>query len=205
MQALVVLAGAGHVSLVQTGTKQTRPQCAALNRYLCERARGSAEIAFLASLVTGGVVVVPRLEQVFMLPQSPGKRSARDLAKFVWDVLKQQGQMMKKDGKALQTEAENLEELAKLGEIFLKRLPILEALEIDQILRELGRVQNLLRKPLLTIVNSSMKYRFLLSLCHHIIPGTLRTDRESARPCLRSWKRMRGTRMDVSVARPLNS
>lgn len=115
-----------------------------------------------------------------MLTQSPGKRSARDLAKFVWDVLKQQGQMMKKDGKALQTEAENLEELAKHGEIFLKRLPVLEALEIDQILRELGRVQNLLRKPLLTIVNSSMKYRFLLSLCHHIIPGTLRTDRESA-------------------------
>ena len=130
MQALLVLAGAGHVSLAQPVSKQTRSQCAALNRYLCERARGSSEVAYLASPVIGGGVSVPRFEQLFLLAQTPGKRSAQELAKFAWDTIKRQGQRMIKNGKPVQTDEDNIEEIGKLAEIFLSRLPILESLEV---------------------------------------------------------------------------
>lgn len=130
LQALVVLAGAGHVSLAQNASKQTKSQCAALNRYLCERSRGSSDIAFLASPVTGGGVIVPRFEQLFLLMEAPGKRNTQELAKFGWENLKKQNQLMMKDGQPLKTEAENLDEIAKLADTFLKRLPILEAVSI---------------------------------------------------------------------------
>jgi hypothetical protein len=130
LQAILVLAGTGHVSLAQPVSKQTRSQCSALNRYLCERARGSSEVSFLASPVTGGGVLVPRFQQLFLLTQAPGKRSAHDLAKYGWDTIRRQGQRMVKDGTPVQTDDENVTELIKLAEAFLNRLPIFESLGI---------------------------------------------------------------------------
>ncbi|PSO23664.1 class I SAM-dependent methyltransferase [Bradyrhizobium sp. MOS002] len=130
VQALVVLAGAGHVSLAQSASKATKAHCKSLNRYLCERSRSSSEVAYLASPVTGGGVAVPRFEQVFLLLGSPEKRSAQEHAKFAWDILKNQGQRMLKGGRPLETEDENLAQLTSLAETFLLRLPVLQTLEI---------------------------------------------------------------------------
>ena len=117
-------------ALAQPIANATKKQCAALNRYVCERSRSSSEIAFLASPVTGGGVPASRFEQLFLLSPSPGKRSADEHARFAWDVLKGLNQRVVKDGKALETDDENLAEIRGRAELFLKRLPVLEALGI---------------------------------------------------------------------------
>src|SRR5262249_52517110 len=48
-QALIVLIGAGYVNPAQEPSRQAKARCAALNRYLCEQARSSQNIGFLAS------------------------------------------------------------------------------------------------------------------------------------------------------------
>ena len=130
VEAVVVQAGAGHVSLAQPIANATKKQCAALNRYICERSRSSSEIAFLASPVTGGGVAASRFEQLFLLSPSTGKRSADEHARFAWDVLKGLNQRVVREGKALETDDENLAEIRGRAELFLKRLPVLEALGI---------------------------------------------------------------------------
>ncbi|MBV9331234.1 MAG: methyltransferase regulatory domain-containing protein [Alphaproteobacteria bacterium] len=129
-QALVVLAGAGHVSLAQPVSKTAQVRCNALNRYLWERSRSSPEISYLASPVTGGGVAAGRFDQLFLLGGPPGKRSAEEHARFVWEIMKGQGQRVIKAGNPLQTEDENIAELARFAESLLRRLPILNALGI---------------------------------------------------------------------------
>jgi len=100
-----------------------------LNRYLLQRARSNADIAFLASSVLGGGVPVARFQQLFLLGMQQGKQSAAELASFAWTF--NQGQRIIKDGKALDSAEENIAELEKVAQQFVsKRLPILKALQI---------------------------------------------------------------------------
>jgi hypothetical protein len=101
-----------------------------LNRYLCQRARSTADVSYLASPVTGSGVVVPRLHQLCMLAPQSSRKNADDLTKAVWTVLKSLGQSLRKDGQPLKTESENLAELGKHAASFQKRLSTYEALEV---------------------------------------------------------------------------
>jgi SAM-dependent methyltransferase len=131
IQAALVLTGAGHLHPAQVPSRKAQARSPALNRRLCERARGSDTFTFLASPVTGGGVPVNRQQQLFLLAAHNGKRTPSEQAKFVWDTLEAQGHRVIKEGKMLETPVENLAELSREAEAFAeKRAPILKALGV---------------------------------------------------------------------------
>lgn len=131
MQAVMVLAGGGHVCAVQDDAivNKAKKTSRALNTHLMTKARSSSDIAFLASPVTGGGVAVGRFEQLFLLALSQGKKQPAEWAQSVWQILQAQGQKLVKEGKPLETDEQNLAELGKQAEVFgEKHLPVLRAL-----------------------------------------------------------------------------
>ena len=133
VEALVVLAGAGHVRPVQAATsiEEAGVRCKALNAHLCRRARYSEDATTLASPVLGGGVAAGRMQQLFLLEREAGRDKPEDWPGPVWETLEAQGQRLLKDGKPLTTNEENLAELHCLAKEFsAKHLPILQALGV---------------------------------------------------------------------------
>jgi SAM-dependent methyltransferase len=133
VQAIAVLVGAGHAAPCQAepAAQSVGKTCTALNQHLMQRARISSNINFLASPVTGSGIAVGRFEQLFLLARNGEYERPAEWARFVWQLLTDQGQKIVKDGKPLETPEENLAELTAQANAFLEnRLPILRALEI---------------------------------------------------------------------------
>jgi SAM-dependent methyltransferase len=131
-QAILVLMGAGHLHPAQQPTTRTKACCAALNKYLYDRARSSGAVSYLASPVTGSGIVAPRYHQLFLLAMQQGKNSPPDQAAFVWDLLYTQGQRLNKDGKRLEAPEDNLAELTRQATEFSeKHLVKYKALQIQ--------------------------------------------------------------------------
>jgi SAM-dependent methyltransferase len=108
-----------------------RPRAEQLNRALLDRARGSAEINFLASPVVGSGVSLGRFQQLFILAIKAGKESAQEWAAFAWQILKSQQQAILKDGKPLQGDDAHVLELTQQAIEFRdQRLAMLRALGI---------------------------------------------------------------------------
>jgi SAM-dependent methyltransferase len=132
-QAVMLLTGAGHLGLVQdeSAITKARKQTDKLNAYLCHKARGSNELNYLASPVTGGGYTVNRFQQLFLVSLGQGKKQPADWAQYAWQVLAAQGQKLLKEGKTLETAEENLAELIMQANTFAeKQLPLLRALQI---------------------------------------------------------------------------
>jgi len=132
-QAVMVLTGAGQLAAVQDDAliSKAKKHTDKLNAYLIDKARGSNEVSYLASPVTGGGVSVGRFQQLYLLALSQGKKKPEDWVGLVWQVLQHQGQKIVKDGKTLETAEENLAELTSQAATFAqKQLPILKALQI---------------------------------------------------------------------------
>ncbi len=133
LQAVLILTGGGHLNAVQDDAilPKAKKQTDKINAYLMNKARGSNDIGYLASAVTGGGVAVGRFQQLFLLALTQGKKQPADWAQFVWQILSSRGQKILKDGKALETPEENLAELSTQAQTFAeKQLPILKALQI---------------------------------------------------------------------------
>ncbi len=133
MQAIVILTGLGVLASVQTDAviEQAHTQTQKLNHYLCSKARYSNDLNYLASPVTGGGIVVPRFLQLFLLARSEGLSQTQDLARFVWQILSANGQLIVKSGTTLQSEADNMAELSEQATLFIQQqLPILQAVGI---------------------------------------------------------------------------
>lgn len=76
-------------------------------------------------------MMVPRFQQLFLLALGNGRKQPVEWAQVTWDILRSQGQHIVKEGKTLETEKENLDELNQLASTFSeKQLPILKALQI---------------------------------------------------------------------------
>ena len=132
-EAVMVLAGKGDLAIVQDETAQAdaKPRTNRLNLHLLEKARGSADVNYLASPVTAGGIPAGRFHQLFLLGLRQGRQGADDLARFAWDILSVQGQRVVKDNKPLDTDVDNLTELAAQAREFIdKRLPALRKLQI---------------------------------------------------------------------------
>jgi hypothetical protein len=132
-QAAMVLIGAGHLGLVQDENviTQAKRQTDKLNAYLCQKARGSNELTYLASPVTAGGVAVNRFQQLFLINLAQGKKQPAEWAQAAWQVLAAQSQKLVKEGKTLETPEENIAELTTQAQTFAdKQLPILKALQI---------------------------------------------------------------------------
>lgn len=133
LQAALVLAGQGHLVAVQdeAAISKAKKQCDRVNAHLYAKARGSGDVNYLASPVTGGGVTVGRFPQLFLLALGNGKKQPAEWSQFVWQILQAQGQKLLKEGRALETAEENLAELTAQAESFAqKQLPILKALQI---------------------------------------------------------------------------
>jgi len=130
-QALMVLIGAGHVHPTQQPSKEVRSHCRALNQYIFECARGRGEIGWLASPLTGGGVTLNRVQQLFVLAMSSGKKTVSDQAQYAWQIIGPQGGRLMRDGKQLESADDNLAELNQQAMAFSeKRIPILKALGV---------------------------------------------------------------------------
>ncbi|WP_323029260.1 class I SAM-dependent methyltransferase [Castellaniella defragrans] len=132
-QAIVVLVHMGAVAPCQEewAEKDVRKRCAQLNKHLCERALVGSDVEVLASPVLGGGLPIGRFPQLFILAQQQGKKTAAELVQFGWGALSALGQRLVKEGKTLETDAENIAEITVQAEVFLtKQLPILKALQI---------------------------------------------------------------------------
>ena len=130
-QAVTLLSGAGHLSAVQADSAKAAKTSKAINTHLMHKARGSNELAYLASPVTGGGVAINRFHQLFLLSQQQAKKQPADWAKDAWAILSAQGQRLLKEGKTLETAEENLAELTAQAQEFAdKQMPILKALQI---------------------------------------------------------------------------
>lgn len=133
LQAVMVLAGAGHLVPVQAdeAIAAAATTSANANTWLMARARGSAEISYLASPVTGGGITVGRFHQLFLLSIAQGKKKPAEWAQAAWEVLAQQGQRLVKDGAALEKPEDNIAELKRqAAEFETKTLPVLRALKV---------------------------------------------------------------------------
>ena len=132
-QACMILIGAGHVA-----PAQSRQEAAAagktsksINAFMLDKARGSNDMNYLASPVTGGGLNVGRFQQLFLKAIQLGLRTPSEWATHCWEVLAAQGQRLMKDGKAMETPAENIAELTEQAEAFAaKQLPALRALGV---------------------------------------------------------------------------
>ena len=133
VQAAVVLTGAGHLASAQEESVvgKAKKQTDKLNAHLCHKARGSGDVAFLASPVTGGGVAVSRFQQIFIAAIAQGKKQPNEWAQMAWELLAAQGQRIIKDGKAVESAEDNLAELQSQAKAFAeKRLPVLKALQV---------------------------------------------------------------------------
>jgi hypothetical protein len=125
--------GAGHIAAVQDEavTAKAHENSRKANRYLMNKARGSNDIAYLCSPVTGGGIAVGRFQQIFLLAIAQGQKEPSEWARFAWQVIAAQGQTLMKDGKSLTGAEENLSELNSQARTFAeKQLPILKALQV---------------------------------------------------------------------------
>lgn len=132
-QASMILAGAGTLAAVQDeGTiSKARKHTDKINTHLMNKARGSNDISYLASPVTGGGITVNRFQQLFLLAMGQGKKQPAEWAALTWQILIAQGQKLVKEGKTLETPVENIAELTEQAQTFAeKQLPILRALQI---------------------------------------------------------------------------
>ncbi len=132
-EAVMIMIGIGVITIVQDDTLVAKAKLYTdrLNAYLLKKAQGSNDINFLVSPVTGGGVTVSRIQQLFLLATSQGKKQPVELAAQVWQILDAQCVKMVKDGNALLTNEENLRELVKQANALTKKqLPILKALQI---------------------------------------------------------------------------
>ena len=130
---MFVLVGIGQLFAIQDEAviARARKHTDALNTYLMNKARGSGDIAYLASPVTGSGITVRRFPQLFLLALAQGKKQPSEWAQAVWSILQAQGQTLIKDGKTLESADENIAELTEQAQTFAeKQLPILKMLQI---------------------------------------------------------------------------
>lgn len=132
-EATVILCGSGilHPAQEDKQISKARPFTDRLNAFLIDKSRSSNDVAYLASPVTAGGIIVPRFSQMFLKVRAQGRKLPAEWAAATWQILAAQGQRILKDGKTLETPQENLDELtAQANQFSETQLPCLKALGI---------------------------------------------------------------------------
>lgn len=133
LESIYILCATGAAYPTQSDERiaQALPRTRALNHYIMERARYDGEICVLASPVLGAGMLVGRFEQLFLRSLLAGNASPVQWAADAWKILDREGQRVLKDGKALESAADNEAELLEKAKAFERQdLPILRALQI---------------------------------------------------------------------------
>lgn len=133
IEAVIVLVGIGVLFPAQDvqAISQAKPQTDGLNKRLMEMAVYSETVKSLASPVTGGALPVDRLEQLFLLARSRGAAAQDDWARFAGHVLDAHGQRIVRDGKAIASAEDQIQELSdRAARMVRTTLPIYQAFGI---------------------------------------------------------------------------
>ncbi|TSE28021.1 putative methyltransferase regulatory domain protein [Tepidimonas thermarum] len=133
LEAAMILVAKGDVALVQDDATvaKAKRSCDKLNQAVLQHSRSSNDIAYLASPVTGGGVMLNRFQQLFLLARSQGRKQPQEWAHFAWQHLQALNQRLIKDGQPIAAAEDNLAELERLAvEFAQQRLPILKALQV---------------------------------------------------------------------------
>jgi SAM-dependent methyltransferase len=135
VEALVLLMGLTKLSPANDPevTEKARPATRKLNAKLRELARGSNDIRYLASPVTGGAVTMDRFQLLFASEYLNGVEQPESLAAAVTRILFQQDQRMSVDGKLLETAEQHHAELTRRAKLFMSRLELYKALGILEV------------------------------------------------------------------------
>jgi SAM-dependent methyltransferase len=132
-QAAMLLCGTGQMAAVldDAAIARSKRHTDKLNAHLMDKSRGSNDISYLASPVTGGGHTVGRFQQMFLLALVQGKKQPADWAQYAWQVLAAQGQKLVNEGRTLESSEENMAELTTQATTFAtKQLPVLKALQM---------------------------------------------------------------------------
>jgi SAM-dependent methyltransferase len=132
-QAVMLMVGAAHFTVIQDepAVSKAKKNTEKINAHILQKARGSNDISYLASPVSGGGFTVNRFQQLFLMAHQQGKKDAAEWAAFVWDILNRQSQKLVKAGETIESAEDNVAELTAQAEEFqLKLLPVLKALQI---------------------------------------------------------------------------
>lgn len=132
-QALVVLIGRGYV--LSASDREAAMSCqratGALNRHILNLGLMGRGVEFMASPVTGGGVSVNSIQQLFISGSMEGLNNPQALAEFAWKNLSLRGQKLLKEGKPIDTNDENVEELkVQAGKFIAGRAGVLKAFKV---------------------------------------------------------------------------
>jgi SAM-dependent methyltransferase len=130
LQAFLVLVGSGHLqpALNPAGDAGRAASTKPFNLAVMNKARSTDDLQCLASPVMGGSMSVDRFSRLFLLAKVTGQD---DASAFTWELLKNSGVKLQKDGETLESDAENLEEVQRIFASFSERLlPVLKSLAI---------------------------------------------------------------------------
>ncbi len=133
LQAIVLLTQNGNIMPCQseTAVQRVKTQCVNLNKYICNRAKNSDDIQFLASPVTGGGFSLTKFEKIFLSAEYEGITGVDELANYAWKIFSARGLTLVKAGKSLNGAEENIAEFKNFAQNFIdNRLPIIKALQI---------------------------------------------------------------------------
>src|SRR5262249_24555391 len=131
LQALTVQIGMGVVAVAheESVARQAKVRTDRLNMQLMPKARSDWDVRHLASPVTGGGIMLDRIEQLFLLARAQGLPEAQ-WPSFVLDLLLAQGQAIRKEGRALGAEEMRAEIARDCANFCAGRLPMLVALMV---------------------------------------------------------------------------
>ena len=115
----------------ESTVEHVKDKCVALNKHICNRAKTSDEIAFLASPTLGGGYSFNRFERIFLAAMYEGKNSPEEIAQYTWQVFSEQGIALTRNGGGVLSAEENLAGFRNMAKTFLdNRLSLVKALQI---------------------------------------------------------------------------
>lgn len=133
LQAVMVLISLNKLAPAQDAAAVAASDASAtrLNAAVVERARYSEAVTCLASPITGGGMTADRIALLMLGAIRAGATTPGAIAEWVWPVLAGESRRMTRDGKALETLEENLEELTRVAQVFLEnQWPLLSNLGV---------------------------------------------------------------------------
>lgn len=133
LQATIALIGTGHLHPAAeiSQCNSALDTSKGLNNLLINKSQFAGDIGFLACPITGGGIPVNRFDQLFLLAVQDNRKSALDVATYVWDILRSQGHKIVKEGKTIESDSDNLFELTSRANVFIvDSLPLLRSLHV---------------------------------------------------------------------------
>jgi SAM-dependent methyltransferase len=133
VQAALILMNGGYAAAAQTDDEiaTAERKTAALNAHLLSKSKGGSEISYFASPVTGGGIPLAPFQQQFLISKEEGSEDPNEWAEATWKVLAERGRKLVIDGKQLESDEENLQELRKRASVFARLdLPVLKKLKV---------------------------------------------------------------------------